>query len=564
MTHRTDEFNLYVSAIEALKNLFANIAESSGETESSYNFKTDLKNLDWLNEYLLRLVKDLVPANFKIDILIEIDDVAGSLIFPKEAANLSNLFCDFQKTKPEGKNKLPLPEDAVSDYKLLKNYLSDNKYQIKFDDVFKLIKPLSDKGVKIKLSLNIFLNKHDINNKLLGNIEEKDRPFLVPYLFSRNVASKLDGVTFDSYEKLFYQKSKRTLIIIFDLSGYLKNDFLTILGKCDDAKVYTLIRESIPANSIKKYKNIIELRKSHAVGDFSTNLIPEMFMLVETGNYEDDKKLLIDKLKCLQATLSAIYLAGRVDINSGGYCILYRGFKQSKFLVSPEKFSSLEPYSMNIYKLYTYAFDGYSADKLDLAEKFVSLIAEDVVSLGKKATSIEDATRSAYDNILLGKTKEYFDAREKVQDTIKAEIKDVSESTITLAKETAKEVYTIAGLILLGLIGMALAQNTKPWVTALVISIILSAYMFLTIRYYLDALKKSNDLRLEQHNAFILSFRDILGEKTTEDFMENKNIKSSNLLFQDQFDDVTKIYLLILGISLLAVYISLYALVNNL
>jgi hypothetical protein len=289
-----------------------------------------------------------------------------------------------------------------------------------------------------------------------------------------------------------------------------------------------------------------------------------MFAIENNLVIDSPGNTLVDQLKSIQAILAAIYLAGRVDIEKEKYSIKFKGIKPVKLITERTDFLEFKTFLPDIYDLYKYSYDGFSVDKLELAEQLTSLIIDNnIESLCKKAKNIEGAVKSAYDDILLGRTREYFESRQNVQDAINTSIKDTSDSIVDLTKDTSKEVYTIAGIIILGLIGTALNPGLLDlWLTALIISLIISIYMLITIGYYLETLEESQKLKLEHHNAYINSFRDILGDKTTDEFIENINIKKSNYIFSKKLKIAGDIYLFFFVVSLLMIYISLYILIK--
>ncbi|MGD0953835.1 MAG: hypothetical protein ABR985_15840 [Methanotrichaceae archaeon] len=423
-----------------------------------------------------------------------------------------------------------------------------------------MLEPLQKKGIEIKIKLNILLNKNQIKELFFKGIEKDSQQNLILYLFPDKFVTELENIRIEDYEKEFYEHNRRNIIIIFDLFGCIQNDFQAIIGRGNSNRLRDLISKPISENSRSKYKKIIDLKRSHGLG-FSTNLIPEMFSM-EFDELDDPGRAIIKQLRSFQAILSTIYLSGRVDSNQSGYSVQFRGIKQVDLSIKRSDYLDFEPYLLGIYELYTYAYDGFSIDKLELAEKFTSLIADNIESICKKAKDIEGATRSSYENILLNRTKDYFDARQSVQDTINSSIKDTSDNIVTLTKETAKEVYTIAGIILLGLVGTALDPKFNIWVTTFIVSLIISAYMLLAIGYYLETLKNLQDLGTQQYSSYIKSFKDILGEKTTKDFIDNENIKKSNDMFLKKLERARSIYELILIASLTTACFSVLVLLD--
>jgi hypothetical protein len=399
---------------------------------------------------------------------------------------------------------------------------------------------------------------------LLDNINSRNRPHLVTYLFPESFISHLETMSIKAYEDNFYKKDKRTIICIFDLSGYIKSDFLVVFGRKDEDGFEDFFTKSLSNELRQRYKNIKELRDDRQSGSFSTYLIPDQFNTERNSELDDYKMHIINQLKSFQALLSVIYLASRVDLDGDKYKMEYKGLKLTKMEIEREKFLNLLPYSGEIYKVYQYAYDGFSRDKLDLSEYFISLISNgNINSFCENTKNIIDAIKSGYNDVLLKRTKEYFDARQKVQDEINDFIKDVSENTVNLTKEVAKEAYTITGVVALGIVGTILKPDLNPWMTALAISVVILFYSHLALWYYLKTLKQSQDLKIEQSKAYIESFKDILGNIGESYFINNENIKKSNILFVEKYNRARDIYgfilcaaLLVMGASALVLLIT--------
>ena len=567
MSHKLDVFRSYKSAVATLKEIFKDRHDAliGGEIAASYGFSTCIDGVNWIDKYLLTIVKSLAPIQFKTNIEIKMHDFSGEFSFRKEANFFEDLVCSFKILKLDEEIG-PYPIEASAEYELLKKELYKDIDSINYKSVQEILKSLWQKGVKIEFKLNIKLNKMDVQDLFLEGISEGARPNLIIYLFMERFLAGLDDIRIGNYKNEFFMHDVKNVIIIFDFFEIIENDFLVIFGNGSEDRIDNLITNTIPKKVVQKYGKIIELRKSHFSGDFSTNLIPEMFALECNPNMDSLSKILVDQLKSFQAILSVIYLAGRVDIEAEKYSIKFKGIKPVKLIISRKEFLEFKMFLLDIYDLYTYSYDGFSVDKLELAEQLTSLIIDNnIESLLKKSRNIEEAVKSAYDDILLGRTREYFESRQSVQDAIKSSIKDTSDNIVDLTKETSKEVYTIAGIIILGLIGTALNPKTDLWsttLTALIISLIILAYMVITIEYYLETLDESQKLKMEQHNAYIDSFRNILGDKTTNEFIDNINIKNSNDIFSKKFLRAKDIYSLILAASLLMTYISLYILVR--
>ena len=213
----------------------------------------------------------------------------------------------------------------------------------------------------------------------------------------------------------------------------------------------------------------------------------------------------------------------------------------------------------DLYQLYVYAYDGFSADKLEIAQQFLSLSATDMVSLCKRAAAIRDATKTAYDNVLVGKVRDYFEARQKIQEIIKTVIAETSNSIIGLTKDVSKDLYTIAGVIAIAVVGILLKPDFDLHKAALAVSLVIAAYMSLTILYHLDTLEQAHSLQIRQHKTYLKSFEVVLGPDEIEAFLEDEQLKDVEILFNRTLEYAYIIYSLLLASSLFIVIINIKA-----
>lgn len=565
MSRKTDFFRSHASAVNVLKEVFTDRHDAliSGEIAPTYGFNTDLDGIDWIKKNLLTIVNSFSSTKFQISIKIEVHDFSGEFSFRKDADTFDDLICRF-RLLPVVEEIGPYPINASVDYEKLKKDFNMDIDKVNYKNMHEILNSLRQKGVEIKLKLNIKLNKMDVQDLFLEGMSEYTCPNIIIYLFWERFLAGLEDIRIGECKNEFFRPDKKNVIIILDFSGNIENDFLAIFGNGSEARIDNLITDIIPEKEVQKYGKIIELRKSHTSGDFSTNFVPEMFAIENNPVMDNSSNTLVDQLKSVQAILSTIYLAGRVDLEKEKYSIKFNGIKPVKFSIERTNFLEFKTFLPDVYDLYKYSYDGLSVDKLELAEQLTSLIIDNnIESLCKKAKNIEGAVKSAYDDILLGRTREYFESRQNVHDAINTSIKDTSDSIVDLTKDTSKEVYTIAGIIILGLIGTALNPGLLGlWLTSLIISLIISIYMVITICYYLETLYESQKLKLEHHNAYVDSFRDILGNKTTDEFINNTNMKNSNDIFLKKLDTAKDIYSYIFVAALLTAYISLYILVK--
>ncbi|MGB5100781.1 MAG: hypothetical protein WBN94_09335, partial [Methanothrix sp.] len=278
-------------------------------------------------------------------------------------------------------------------------------------------------------------------------------------------------------------------------------------------------------------------------------LTPDVFSIQIDKNENNPNNEIINQLNMYRALLSALFLANYVKADIGEYRIEFMGHGKASLIIKRSMLLEYEPYIFDLYQLYIYAYDSFSVDKLELARQFLSLSADNVASLCKHATRVREATKAAYDNVLIGKVSDYFEARQNIQEMIKTSIEETSVRVIGLSQDVSKDLYTIAGVIAVAIAGILLKPDFDVQKAILAASIIIAVYMILVILYQLNTLRQAYNLQIAQRNAYIQSFEEVLGHDEINKYLENKQLNDTNILFNNTLNTAYLIYSLILAVS---------------
>jgi len=214
-----------------------------------------------------------------------------------------------------------------------------------------------------------------------------------------------------------------------------------------------------------------------------------------------------------------------------------------------------------LYQLYRYAYDGSSADKLEIAQQFLSLAAKDLPALCASAVEIRDVTEKTYNQLLKGKVEEYFDARHKVQERVKTAIAETASSVIGLTREVSGDLYKIAGVLLGAAVGAFLEPKISAW-AFLIAALLIMGYLSLVIFFHLRTMKQTYLLSMGQHRKYIGTFEDVLRDKEIKDALGDEQMGKAEAAFDKKYKQALVLYVLMLiGAALLA-YIALLALLG--
>jgi hypothetical protein len=280
-------------------------------------------------------------------------------------------------------------------------------------------------------------------------------------------------------------------------------------------------------------------------------LTPELFELRAVQPCGEGCAELNKSLRSFQPWLSAIFMADLVKLVSGNYYVEYRGLGKSRFAITREELDGCAEEWGHLYELYRYACGERLADKLEIAQQFISLNTDSTLTLCKKARDFTVAAEATYGRTLVKKVEAYFAARQSVNERIQAAVGEVSNDAIGLSRDVGSDLYKIIGVMALAIAG-ALFRTDVGLMAVLVGLSAIAVYLLLVLAYHLPTLAKAADLRKDQHESYIKSFDDVLSEAEIEDFVDNNIWNAARTLFTEKRTQACVIYTILLIVSLLA------------
>ena len=437
--------------------------------------------------------------------------------------NASKLYLEW--SDPDSSKEIDygsLPPNAIGIYEELWEKLKGSSTRFAFLDIYSLIEKLQQHGSNIIIYLNLQIYKHRINETFLLNNNSDNCQNIICFLFFKSLLLNLKSSSIETFEKEFYIHGKRTVIIVFGYTGYLKGDYLSICGYNTLNYAFQEIMAPLANDILENANKSLSLRQYHSSGRFPVSqLTPDIFSIsINKIENESTEELLI-QLNIYRALLSALFLANYCEATKDSYKIEYIGRSKASLIINGSMLLDNKLYLQDLYQLYAYAYDSFSVDKLELARQFLSLSVDNVASLCKHAKRVREATKAAYDNVLIGKVGDYFDARQKIQDMIRTSIEETSDRVIGLSQDVSKDLYTIASVIVVAIAGILLKPDFDMQKAIQVASFIIAVYLFLVISYHLSTLRQAYDLQIAQRNAYIRSFEEDLGPDEISKYLES-------------------------------------------
>jgi F0F1-type ATP synthase assembly protein I len=531
------------------------------ETLSQYELRIDVEHVDWLREDMPTLAGELLPAQFRMTLEVTAHGFRAKLRIHGKTAELK---CDCDEAALLGSGE-PLPSETVETFETLQDTLRSGAVELPLAEICDLLDKLAVGGADTQLTLHLFLDKIQASKRLAAGARASERPKVVSFLFPEALVTDLKQRSLDSFEKEYCQHGRRTVIAVFGFAGWLSSDVIAVCGHGHEDKLVDWLTRALSEEALTKISKTLELRQSQRSWAFPTTwLTPDMFALGICLPGDDAVGAEISRqLSVSQILLSAIFLADSVEFRDGEFWVEYRGLRGTPFPLNRAELLRCAPQCAKaLYQLYAYAYDGFSADKLEIAQQFLSLTAENLISLCDRAGDVKDATKKTHDQALVKKIEDYFGARHKIQERIKTAVAETSSSVIDLTRDVSADLYKIAGILVGAVVGAILKPDLSSW-AFLGASLVIMAYLGLVILYYLATLKRTYRLRIDQHTGYIRSFRDVLRAVEIDDFLGDEHLGKAEAVFSSKCKQATVIYTLLLIVALIIFVASVIGLLGQ-
>ena len=552
-------FQVYTAAVEALTSYFSGRPEAvvGEESPSEYSFTDAVQfTKDW-QPSLVALLEKLRAASFRCTLTLSTGLYQWQIQVFNAAGGLA--LTPLRPTEPEGAT--PLPDEAVpaqDTFHAAVEKAVSLETNLAIDELFNFINAMIEKA-SVKLTLSASLSKDQIQPGMESEAK------VVYYLFAENLVRDLQHMTLENFEIDFCEAKKRTLIVLFDTELSLTGEYIAIVGKDQEGEFAEYIKSRLTSESLKRNEKTLEFRKSESLGDFRTEwLIPEFLTLnwdLKPAN--GTLTNLNRQLQTIQALLSTLFLADFVDRSTEVIGVEYRGIGVAKFPMDRGELLKAECSLDAVYQLYVYAYEGFSADKLEIVQQFLSLMVNNALTLCSKSLDIREAARKTYAVVLRDKVSVYFDALNKIQERIKTATDKSAESAIELTRDVSGDIYKIAGVLAVAVAG-ALLKPDLGWPVGLAASLVIGAYLTLVIFYHLETLTRAYDLGFQQHTDYVNSFEPLLGEAKIKEFLRDGNfLDRAKHLFLNRVSAAEQLYAILLVFSMLMTQTSIHKLLTK-
>jgi len=397
-------------------------------------------------------------------------------------------------------------------------------------------------------------------------------PTPIVFLFPEAVAAALAAHSLGELEAKCFLPGRRAVFLVFGMEGGFGNDLVAFTGQGWAGRLDELLTRPLPDAVLEESRKVLDLHRAGGVWlERCRWLRPELFELQGTPERPAaGVAAILGELRLLRVLLAAVFLSDHAEavaedeaVEDGAeQRVKFRGRVEVQIGVGRKALAAIdgEPELWtdrqetdridDLYRLYQYAYKGFSVDKLKIAQEFVALLVRDLATLGTKASEVEGATRKTYQRSLTKRVEEYFQARQKIQDRLEAAVSEVAGGMLGLTREVSGDLYKVAGLSIGALVGAFLKPNLTP-VALLTAGAGVAIYAFLVIALHLPTVERTAALRLEQHRSYIRSFEDVLEEVELQRFLDDPHLRDVDVLLTRKAGWARLVYLAALMVALL-------------
>jgi hypothetical protein len=535
-----------------------------GETVTQFEFSHCLESLEWLDKRLPSLAENLLPAGFTLRLSIIIHQFQAIFSVREEG---ERLWVEVEQSGDYAGNdgQETFPEAAVHALMSFQEKILVARSGMQVRELYSLLEAVEQTGTTVQADLSLFLDKRAAQKRFLAGRGESPSPKLMVYLYPKSLSRALASLSLRTLEQEYFLPSHQSVWLVFSMQGSLESDYLSICGhgSCDRLDEI-LLNGKLDEDALRSNLSVINLRRlSGNWVEPPRWLTPDVFNLYPAPVGDEIAfRELVAQIENMRAMLSALYLADQVEENEDCFRVSYRGLGSTSFWLGRTDIKLSTAYVDDLYALFSYAFAGFSPDKVEIAQQFISLMVETSDELIQKAEEVREATQKTYqDRVLVEKVRDYFGARQKVQERLWSATENASEEVIELSREVSGDVYKIAGVAVAAVVAAFIQPNITLF-AGIAAAFVLSVYLALVLFYHLPTLQRANQLSYQGHKSGIRSFGDVLSLSEIEGYLKDEQLSKALALFDQTFQCARRVYWFFFLIALLILILMIFALLG--
>ncbi len=276
-----------------------------------------------------------------------------------------------------------------------------------------------------------------------------------------------------------FQRDKKNIVILLDETHLLENEFITVLGKRLTEHILKKVEEA-QCFSYSKQK-IIEDRNSNCNwGDGTKFVTPDYFYFDSAGRTTPG--ILREMFDGKLISLAMAFFASLTQIENDKLQSTINGYKTVKMDLSVR----VPVNASSVYSLYSWVYTSKTSDKLGILRNISSLYlkSDPAINLFLFCENIDDilnSAKSSFEIYLKENVKLYFDQKKKIEESIQAKVKEITQDISSVLDSMNKNVFAAIGLVGGGILTYVNNGNKNLVVLALTLYI---AFLLINTTFY--------------------------------------------------------------------------------
>lgn len=425
---------------------------------------------------------------------------------------------------------------AMKTFANLRQQLASVETKLQPDNLARDLDLLIQAEADVDLSLYVTLDK----SAVVGNLGWPGHVRNLLYFSADKFLQRLNSREFWNLGEFLISNAEEILILLLgNASGVAVGPNVRVFGRdywvssdLLDFQVNDADRQKIPA--------ALNFRNEESNWEIVTSEVTPYHLYIERIDF--DRHDVLETIARFRDRLAVAYLADHVKVDDGRLICQFRGHKRVWIpLPSLNEGDAATP----IYKLFTWAYENTSSDKLEIMRQIISLQLEhntnnNYTILRERAEDMLGAAKSNFQIYLRRSVELYFDKRLKVSEFIQKFSEEMGASVSALTSELISNLYKTVGVILAVVIAALVDPKQTPpvvyWTSLLYLIYIGFIFFYLLPATYL---RFSNKVQEYQHS--IVELHDVLSSEEIQRLQGN-SFKRARRIFLIYFGLTNSLY----------------------
>jgi hypothetical protein len=431
---------------------------------------------------------------------------------------------------------------AMETFADLRQQLASIGTKIRPDSLTRDLDLLIQAEADVDLSLYVTLDK----SAVVGVLGWPRHVRILLYFSADKFLQRLNSREFWNLGELLISDTEEILILLLgNASGVAVGPNIRVFGR-DYWVSPDLLGFQANDADCQKVSAALNFRNEESNWEIVTSKVTPYHLYIERTGFERNDML--ETIARFRDRLAVAYLADHVKVDDGRLTCQFRGHKRVWIPLPPLNEGDA---AIPIYKLFTWAYENTSSDKLEIMRQIISLQLEhnttdNYTILRERAADMLGAAKSNFQIYLRRSVEMYFDKRLKVSEFIQKFSEETGASVSALTSELINNLYKTVGLILAVIIAALVDPKQTPPVVYWT-SLLYLIYIGFIFSYLLPAAYFRFSNKVQEYRHGIVELHDVLSNEEILRLQGN-SFRRARWLFLIYFT-VTNILYALLGLA---------------